>query len=174
MKKIMVIIVAGLAVAMANAASVSWLLNRDDAKTWGGADIYAFDAANLSAVTALLDKGGENVAKDFVNNFALGGGVAGSANSRGAAEGELDVGSASSIMFVIFENNTIADGNAYHMTDAIATEGLTYTPPENIPGFMEFEATAFGSEGTVAAPEPTSGLLLLLGVAGLALRRRRA
>lgn len=38
-------------------------------------------------------------------------------------------------------------------------------------------ATSFGSAGwytTEAVPEPTSGLLMLLGMAGLALRRKRA
>ena len=33
---------------------------------------------------------------------------------------------------------------------------------------------AFSASGWTAAPEPTSGLLLLIGVAGLALRRKRA
>lgn len=32
----------------------------------------------------------------------------------------------------------------------------------------------YGSAGWYAVPEPTSGLLMLLGVAGLALRRKRA
>ena len=44
-------------------------------------------------------------------------------------------------------------------------------------GLDTFDATygTFGASGwTGAVPEPTSGLLLLLGVAGLALRRKRA
>lgn len=34
--------------------------------------------------------------------------------------------------------------------------------------------TAYGSAGWYAVPEPTSGLLMLVGLAGLALRRKRA
>ena len=34
--------------------------------------------------------------------------------------------------------------------------------------------TAYGSAGWYAVPEPTSGLLLLIGMAGLALKRKRA
>ena len=56
------------------------------------------------------------------------------------------------------------------------------TNPEDIGGTItdldgnEFTGDhgAFSASGWTAAPEPTSGLLLLIGVAGLALRRRRA
>ena len=41
-------------------------------------------------------------------------------------------------------------------------------------GTADFSGTNYGWYNTYAAPEPTSGLLLLLGVAGLALKRKRA
>lgn len=41
-------------------------------------------------------------------------------------------------------------------------------------GQQTASASATGWSSTSAAPEPTSGMLILLGVAGLALRRRRA
>ena len=55
--------------------------------------------------------------------------------------------------------------------------GLYAAGDGELSGLDTFDATygAFGASGwTGAVPEPTSGLLLLLGVAGLALRRKRA
>ena len=52
------------------------------------------------------------------------------------------------------------DGSTAYGQEAFSAQGL------------ELDTATFTSYGSV--PEPTSGLLLLLGVAGLALRRRRA
>ena len=71
------------------------------------------------------------------------------------------------------------DGKGYWVSE---TQGEVYTTATE-PALADFDAkeliaTAYtpwaGAPGPGPVPEPTSGMLLLLGVAGLALRRRRA
>ena len=59
-------------------------------------------------------------------------------------------------------------GSFYNVTWDGATGG-TFFPPDTYEGASMTTAVAGGS-----VPEPTSGLLLLLGMAGLALRRKQA
>ena len=76
----------------------------------------------------------------------------------------------------------------YHMTATYATADGTYTfdgtvtagsaignlPSSAVAATADFKTAGSWNYTANAVPEPTSGLLLLFGVAGLALRRRRA
>ncbi|MBQ3289143.1 MAG: PEP-CTERM sorting domain-containing protein [Kiritimatiellae bacterium] len=77
-----------------------------------------------------------------------------------------------------FSNDDLAAGTAYTFYYTMEDDaGNTFKSSEKS---ARAQATAtvplgFGSGGEwTVAPEPTSGLLMLLGMAGLALRRRRA
>ena len=68
--------------------------------------------------------------------------------------------------------------NAASFNDSVA-EPMFSTDPSSVANIENFTATSkgiFAESGwtSSATPEPTSGLLLLLGVAGLALKRKRA
>lgn len=60
----------------------------------------------------------------------------------------------------VFSYDQLVAGSATWETDTL---GMKATAPKN-----------FGALGFRATPEPTSGLLILVGLAGLALKRRRA
>ena len=70
------------------------------------------------------------------------------------------------------KGNTITSEKAQFTTDSSATYGDINFSTGN--KFATTTAKIDYASGWTAAPEPTSGLLLLLGMAGLALKRKRA
>ena len=173
MKKIMFMLAAVAMATAANAAYVNWQYGKDT--SLNGWTVYAFDAANQATVLGAL------AAYDAAAQTTIDGLVLGSAEvKKGNAKGDgIDVGSATSLMLLAV-NGAFADGVTYKY-DTYDISSYTYEPPASAPGYGTL--SSFGNTGTVAAagggggggtPEPTSGLLLLVGAGILGLRRKRA
>ena len=161
-------------VGMAKGAYVNWKFGTDT--SYNGYTVYAFDSANSAAVLAALaayDADAQQTIDDYVLSSAVV--KKGNANSQG-----VDVGDATSLMLLAI-NGSFADGASYSY-DTLNIAGTTYVPPASPPA-NPTTLSSFGSTGTVVAkgggggqgdiPEPTSGLLLLVGGAMLALRRKQ-
>ncbi len=184
------LLMAMSAVAVAfglNAATVDWKYSITSAQgTEGynsGYTVYlvsasAWDAANISASTF----SDSSVVLDSTTFGAATGRYEGSKRYDTIASGTT-VGSRSVIIDSLAEGanynvyyvilNTGADPNTYTtIADTIA--GRAESGAESLGTHISMTASAASSATWTAVPEPTSGLLMLLGMAGLALRRRRA
>ena len=189
MKKLMILAAATAMACTVNAASYVWGFgagdyedangNRDDTLgVYAGGTAFLYlgtvtaseSAFNLSGATYLTSAGFDADMYTYGNQNAA-------APSTSDAVASTDAGQAFSLILV--EGNVASldgyEGN-YVLYTGSSTRGVV--PGATVTYYAEFlqndnpiAASDWATMGAV--PEPTSGLLLLLGVAGLALKRKR-
>ena len=167
MKKLMVVAAVAMAAFGLRAATANWNVSVGE---------YASDWTSPVVGSLVLNVGGVDYNAPFVDGFAE------------TTINDVEGGSAvTATMSVVLDDGKTWTKSADFTVPTLAGEGA----PADQDALSEFNGTiasAFAdgntgalpfaadaaAQGWTAAPEPTSGLLLLIGVAGLALRRRRA
>ena len=186
MKKL---IIAAVAVAMsvvANAASVKWMTSYEIAN--GTAEgltsapmAYLIDSAVLSQTAIYEAVMGGATLDEAVSSVAVKSATLSDGAIATTSFSAFDVGETKNLYMVCFDS----DMNALYFSEEISKKmpgtgsaTYAYSNDSSIEAAMAdmstFDTSVGGWVSTAAVPEPTSGLLMLLGMAGLALRRRRA
>jgi len=192
MKKIILFAVVASALCGAQAASYVWkatggnIFDSSGASTKYTGSVYVFDNSQLT-MQQVYDAFVANSSYDFGANAAAtlsaaNGAIVATSGANQFSYGEE--GSASSFSFYL----AVVDGNNIYFSNMVADKAVLAPPTAQTLGFgtqnnnsTTFSGTAPTSTGfqgagkwSVAVPEPTSGLLMLVGLGALALRRRRA
>lgn len=188
MKKLLIAISAVTLGLVANAAALNWSTwgysgtDPDDGDAWitGGQAylVMVTDAASFAVDDSLAVTGGS-----IVDSAAFDGGTAtGAWNDTSAlSDGSTyyfaiiatTAGSSSAVpssgFYAVDMNGDTGTASGFYEVTWNANTGVTFAADDDFAGVSM--STAVGGE---PIPEPTSGLLMVLGMAGLALRRRRA
>lgn len=190
MKKLIIVAAVALIASASHAYSIQW----------GARNIYipvATDAA--VSQTGIVPTSGEKfgdtgtpsllVSLYWVNNAGthitigdfsttgagtISGQNLGDANSALYSAMVADQGTAWKPEYYFTATYETADGVYTYTGTASATKTLANLATQNIGATGDFKAAGSWDYTAKAIPEPTSGILFLLGMAGLALRRRRA
>jgi len=174
MRKLVFLALVVIAASSVNASYLYWAVG-DDGKggnddlskvvSYAGKLEYTWDTAKFYEVNA----GGDKTLLDSMVN--LDGEVA---NPGIAGPSTVNLGDVSTktgysyyIELVSSAHNNELVGYTQGTYASIGTQYLTDALPETLP------AAVIWHGGTYSAPEPTSAMLILLGVAGLALRRKQ-
>lgn len=180
MKKIIIAAALVCATAFAGAATVGW--SHAGLNSYVGDSYYVFvvgqnGVADIATVTALLDAG-----EDF-SSYVFGNGTIaanGSGNISAPSTGKtLDVGTYTAFTIVFNSAAPTAGESQYLLISGRANQTKTIGASTSTIAFATGNVASLANDASnwkdygAAVPEPTSAMLLVLGVAALALRRKQ-
>ena len=182
MKKLMFMLAAVAMAVVAHGASVYWTCTNVKDGSGNAIDgiAYFIDAATLSQseFRALNGAAAFNTALSGAYSYTpseAGKYTVAMADAVANSTLGLSDATAYSVYLAVFDTATITDSSHYYLTDVKDLTTLSGTSSASLKfGSQSTASQAAGAWTSVNVPEPTSGLLMLIGMAGLALRRKRA
>ena len=183
MKKLMIALAAVAVAAVSQAASINWggAISLPDGMTEvaAGTSAYLVYSASTFSDTGSLKfdgtdlKAGDSTVASTVDSYAI---TAGDATNWTFMKTYDKSGSDVNGYYAILVGDAVSANNYSFYSFEVTGTTAQSTAFDAVTGhnWDSDYLTQGGYTVTGAVPEPTSGLLILLGMAGLALRRRRA